>query len=241
MDETKRREEFRDVCGKHQIAKTLHHGYDRFYPRYIKELGNIPNFGMVEIGMNEINSVKMWLEYFPNAYIYGMDIGMESRGERYSIFRGDQSNLEHLVKFSRYISTFHYEIYLIIDDGTHFPDHQVGTFNYLFANVLKPGGIYIIEIIETSYWKDGSLYGHTFNFGYGNTKSIVEIFKSLVDTINIEFISNEDRETMTSPISADAQKMISSITFGQNCIIVTKKTEDEAKYSDRAYRFACYV
>ncbi|CAK7994531.1 Hypothetical protein POVR1_LOCUS55 [uncultured virus] len=240
MDEERRRKEFLEIGLKHGTDKISQHSYHRFYPRYLKELGSIKDFGMLEIGIDRSMSLATWLEYFPDAYIYGMDIGMESKGDRYSIFRGDQSKPEDLMELRRSILTLNHKIYFINDDGSHVPEHQIMTFNDLFVNLLQPGGIYIIEDIETSYWKRGHIYGYDFSYGYKNPKSVVQIFKSVVDDINKEYLSSHDKEVqmlVNDSISVTAKGMISTVTFGANCIIITKKTFDEMAMHDRSYRF----
>jgi hypothetical protein len=42
-------------------------------------------------------------------------------------------------------------------------------------------------------------------------------------------------------LSAETREAVSSITFGQNCIIITKKTEEERAYDGRAYRFESHL
>lgn len=39
---------------------------------------------------------------------------------------------------------------MIVDDGSHIPSHQMASWHYLFKT-LKPGGIYVIEDLHTSY------------------------------------------------------------------------------------------
>ena len=117
---------------------------------------------------------------------------------------------------------------LIVDDGSHFPEHQMLAFETLFAAV-KPGGVFIIEDIETSYWPVGhQLYG---NYMTGET-NVVESFKRIADRVNHEFTGHD-----YPAVAADVE----SVTFAQNCVIVTKRDtphESEASYDDRPYRFA---
>ena len=54
---------------------------------------------MIEIGIEQLSSLKMWLHYFANMHIYGMDINLEKSGERFSIFKGDQSSRKDLEIF----------------------------------------------------------------------------------------------------------------------------------------------
>ena len=188
---------------------------------------------MLEIGVEGYHSIKLWLDYFPNAFIYGVDIKFASEGERFKIICADQSNLAALTTLVTQVP----QMPFIIDDGSHVPAHQLLTFDVLFQSVLTPGGIYIIEDVETSYWRHGSVYGYPTSFGLGHPESCVEIFKSVVDYINAEFIF--DKSTLPDlAISKETLSWIESIQFNQNCIIITKKTEEtKLKYGYRSYRF----
>jgi hypothetical protein len=195
---------------------------------------------MIEIGIDQKKSLLTWLEYFPNAFIYGIDIRVASSGPRHKIFKADQSNaveLESIIK-----NEISHPVFFIVDDGSHIPEHQIASFNYLFSNTLMPGGVYIIEDIETSYWITNGIYGYPTNYGYRHSKSIIEIFKDLVDEINNEFLNQQAKnlqdERLGSDLSVMARSSISSITFGQNCIIIVKKTQEEEIYANRDYRFS---
>ena len=75
---------------------------------------------------------------------------------------GDQSKLSTMEMLSSTSKGYgNYDI--IIDDGSHVPQHMVYTLYSLFDTALNPGGIYIIEDIETNYWKNGTvLFGYIF-------------------------------------------------------------------------------
>jgi hypothetical protein len=166
----------------------------------------------------------MWLELFPNAYIYGMDIDKEYSGERYSVVKGDQSKQADLEKLNALISA-NKGLFFINDDGSHIPEHQLLTFNTLFPS-LEEGGIYIIEDIETSYWTKHGLYGYETRYGYKHPNSIIEIFKEVADSVNSEFAGKRENRVMH-------HHMIGSITFYRNCIIIVKQTRPERTYRYR--------
>lgn len=218
--------------------KITHHGYYRFYPRFLEHYRNISNCAILEIGVENEFSIKLWLDYFPQAFIYGIDINLENDGERFKIMKADQSSLTQLQKVKRQIDK---DLFFIIDDGSHIPQHQILTFNYFFP-LLMTGGTYIIEDIETSYWSRGGLYGYKTNYGYHNSKSVVEFFKFLIDDINTEFLKPIHKKTQSQIVDKFVSKLtrswISSITFAQNCIIILKKTEEEKMlFDNRKYRF----
>ena len=229
--------EFAQLGRKHGTDKVTHHGYHRFYPRFIDHYRSITGGGMLEIGVDRSHSLNMWLEYFPNAFIYGVDISIIASGDKYKIFKADQSKLgemKHIVE-----KDIKHPLFLIVDDGSHIPEHQVQCFDYLFNHALLPGGTYIVEDIETSYWSRGGLHGYTTRYGYHHEHSAIEVFKDLLDDVNREFLTEENRiaqeRRIGREISAETRKQISSISFGQNCIIITKKTEEENQYTDRMY------
>ena len=162
----------------------------------------------------------MWLELFPNAFIYGIDIGKQLNGSRHNVFKCDQSNINDLFNVKEKIKSKN--IFFINDDGSHIPEHQLLTFNTLFP-ILCEGGIYIIEDIETSYWTKNGLYGYKTRYGYKHPDSIIEIFKDVIDSINSEF-------SKITKSRVNHLQFISNITFSKNCIIITKKKQEQRKY-----------
>ena len=202
---------------KTNTDKILYHRYDRIYDKFLSSFKE-KNIKLFEIGCgSEHASFKMWKEYFLNGMIYSMDINEEIETDRGIVYKGDQTKIEDLEKMVQIIG----ECDIIIDDGSHIPQHQIDTFNYLFDNMLKNGGVYIIEDIECSYWNPkSSLYGYEV----GNL-NIVDYFQSLPHKINAEFSQFKNN------------KLISSVTFFKNCIILNKMTLEEIEENKRKYRF----
>jgi hypothetical protein len=227
---------------RYKTDKVTDHGYHRFYHDVLNPLHD-KAFNMFEIGVAGYNSIDMWKAYFPQAKIYGLDINTEYRDERIRIFRADQSNKGQLEAI---IAQIPERCDVIIDDGSHLPEHQALTFDIFFRDLLNDGGTYIIEDIEVSYWKRGGLYGYQTAYGIGHTMSIIEKFKPVVDFINARFVGPDDTKQLLGKIG-DTFSMatliaISSITFCQNCIIIKKKQPYEYRYiTDKPYRFADYI
>lgn len=117
------------------------------------------------------------------------------------------------------------------------------SFSALFGSALSHGGVYIIEDIEVSYWSKGKLYGYSTSFGFCDPQSIVERFKLMADVVNWEFL-REDCRTLLPESAASTgldlavMRMAKSISFVQNCIIVTKKNKEDVIFENRTYRFA---
>lgn len=213
--------------------KITHHGYHRFYEKVIDKNST----KMLEIGIERKHSLNLWLSYLPNCYVYGIDINIELTGDRYCIFKYDQSNIDHLSQLKMKIGDA--QLDFILDDGSHVPEHQILSFNTLFS-LVKDGGIYIIEDIETSYWKNALLYKHTINCGHTSNMNLINIFSNVLHLLNKEFLKKNNQTELENktliPIAVIDQ--ISSITFGQNCIIIRKKEQYEYEYNNRTYRFA---
>ena len=221
---------------KFKSNKITHHGYERFYDYFLCPFKDV-KFNFLEIGIDQGRSLKLWNEYFTNATIYGMDINESYTHKKGKVIKGDQSNKKDLNRVIKEIKVSKF----IIDDGSHKPEHQLITFNHLFKNLLEGDGIYIIEDIETSYWRKAELYGYKINAGYDAKNNIVTIFKNIVDIVNREFLLEEHIEYIKkfNKIDFDNLKYISFIAFAQNCIIIKKMTQERyEKYGKRKYRFA---
>lgn len=207
--------------------KINHHGYHRFYPWFLHHIRD-DAIKILEIGIDETESIKLWNEYFTDVEIHGIDIEQKKfDSSKVKLFCIDQSNEYQLEDFSRRRSLFYN---LIIDDGSHVPSHQILTLKKLWPT-LKPSGIYIIEDIETSYWGKSSIYGYNFN---SRKENCVETLLSAVNNINSEFCLKPKKNIFLDDL-ADEIEMIS---FGQNCIILIKKDyQIFSKFYQRNYRF----
>lgn len=227
--------EFYTIGNNAGTDKIYHHGYHRFYDQYIKR--NIKK--LLEIGVEGGHSVNLWLQYCPDATIYGLDIKTQYINDRVQIFKGDQSNESDLNKLSEKTGN---DVDVIIDDGSHVPEHQIFSFEKLFKNV-KAGGIYIIEDIETSYWKNEGLHDYETRYGEEKEWNIINIFKEVLHLLNREYMNAEElaRVQARCKLSTDVIDAISTITFCQNCIIIKKKEFYEYQYVNRLYRFARFV
>jgi len=231
---------FGELGLRYKTDKVFEHGYHRFYHSVLNHLRDKP-FNMMEIGIAGFNSVDMWKAYFPLAKIYGIDIKAEYKDERLCIYRADQSKRDDL---ERVIKNMAVKCDFINDDGSHIPEHQILSFDMFFSDLLNDGGIYIIEDIETSYWKRNGLYGYETKYGYNHPNSLIEKFKLVLDFLNAKYLSLEDKKYMLDQLnflSLETLCAISSITFAQNCIIIKKKESYEYPYSSGVYRFASNV
>lgn len=130
---------------------------------------------MLEVGVLNGGSLRMWYDYFPHARIHAIDIRHEAREherDRVKIFVGDQKDpdlLDEVLANSGPLD-------LVVDDGSHRAEDQQGTLHHLWPH-LKPGGIYIMEDTHTSY-REG--WGMT----YREPHTTMEFLKRVADDIH---------------------------------------------------------
>lgn len=88
-------------------------------------------------------SVRMWLDYLPNARVFGFDISDFSAVslERFTFVQGDMGDPRDLARL-RGMCPEGFDV--VVDDGSHASWHQQTAFIELFP-ALVPGGTYIVE------------------------------------------------------------------------------------------------
>ncbi|CAE8642663.1 unnamed protein product, partial [Polarella glacialis] len=64
---------------------------------------------------------------------------------------GDQADTYFLRRMARQIRAQFGPVDIIIDDGAHLLGAQVASFSVLFFNLLRNGGLYLVEDMATSY------------------------------------------------------------------------------------------
>jgi len=145
----------------------VNHGYMRWYGRHFDPIRHQVQ-RVLEIGVQTDRSIKMWEEYFPNAEIIGLDIDPACKaysGGRRTVVIGDQSDESFMDSLGRTFGPFD----VVIDDGSHIPDHILLGFQKLFP-YLTENALYVMEDIG----------GVTGDF----TGSVHTFLKQLVDGIN---------------------------------------------------------
>ncbi len=157
------------------------HNYTEVYSRYFASLKNKP-IKFFEIGIFEGNGVQMWEQYFPNAELHFMDITFDyakyfSTRSHYHL--GDQANVYDL---HRVIDSTGGDFDIIIDDGGHTMKQQLVSFVTLFPFV-KSGGMYVIEDLHTSYWKDYG-GGGTYQHPKAGPGTFIQFLKDRIDDVN---------------------------------------------------------
>jgi cephalosporin hydroxylase len=129
-----------DKAGQRQLLWI----YDRFLAPYRQAPVNV-----LEIGVLDGASLRMWRDYFPNGVVHGIDVDPATTahaGERIGVFVGSQGDarfLDHVVASAG-------DFDLVVDDGSHLARDQIATLLHLWPHV-KAEGTYIVEDTHTSY------------------------------------------------------------------------------------------
>lgn len=161
---------------------TVTHCYLDNYERYFVSWRD-KEFTLLEIGVGNGSSIKMWREYFPNAKVYGIDINPDCAGE--GIFIGNQNDKEFLEKVLAVTGT----IDILVDDGSHEGWRTIDTFRYLFP-LVNSGGLYFVEDSATFY---NNHYSGEYD-GNGRTK-VYNFFSDMpyhVDVAGRGMCGNQD-------------------------------------------------
>lgn len=181
------------------------------------------NVHLLEIGIGGYDdpnnggaSLKMWEEYFTQGCIYGLDwhakTGLAS--DRIKVFQGSQADP---LAFSPIIEANPDRAFdIIVDDGSHRSEHVITTFLMMFQYV-KPGGWYVIEDTQTSYWTDYS--GSSTDLT--SPMSTMSFFKQFIDGLNWREIHRPGY----APTSFDLS--IVSMRFYHNLIFIEKGFNEE--------------
>lgn len=186
--------------------------YFEVYDRHLKNLYPKPKH-LVEVGVQGGGSLEMWSRiYAGSCKITGIDIDPKCAELSYdsdmvSVIIGDQGAdgfwNDILPKLGK--------IDVFIDDGGHFMDQQILTFEKVFPQ-LSVGGVYICEDTHTSYmsYNGGGLY---------RKASFIEYSKRLIDTIHINWFEELDSEQERL---AKITKDLTSIHFYDSIIVFEK-------------------
>jgi hypothetical protein len=190
-----------------------HHDYARFYDSILSPMRHTAR-RVLEIGVYEGGSLRMWKEYFDNAMVYGIEIMTERKFDSPWIktYIGSQTD-------EAFLATVPGTFDVIVDDGSHLSCDQICTFEIMFKRV-NSGGFYIVEDTSCSYWID---------FTPGNGPTAVEYFKSLVDHVNMhgfsvdgKFDRNRDLLLQHKADASEWERTIDYIIFYNSAIVIKK-------------------
>lgn len=117
---------------------------------------------LLELGIQRGGSMYLWRDLLPNAQIAGLDLNeipIEDETGRLHIYQGFQQDRKILDQIGSDVAPQGFDV--IVDDASHLGKYTAESFWHLFANHLKPGGIYVIDDWACGYWNEWS-DGHAF-------------------------------------------------------------------------------
>ena len=129
-------------------------------------------------------SIRMWLEFFKNAKIHGLDVSDFSwfDHDRFSFFRCDMDKRENISSTTSEMPGMD----IVLDDASHASHHQQYAFLEIFPK-LKSGGLYVIEDLRwqpphmerKGFTKTGELF-----YGFQTKKTFTHSNQNLANELN---------------------------------------------------------
>lgn len=182
--------------------------YDECFRRYIAHRPNI-----LEIGVQNGGTLQILNDYLKNAVLYGVDINpkvlnltLNANIQVYNFNITDEQSI------NQYFKNLKFDI--IIDDGSHICSDIIQTFKLFFSR-LKPGGVYLIEDLHTSYWK-------SHGGSYLGADSAIEFFKKFADLLNFYHIKDPHFEKNFSLEDRYIFEWLRSIYFYDSVVVIHK-------------------
>ena len=193
----------------------LIHKWNHYFDIYERHFNRFRNKEIVilEIGVSQGGSLQMWKDYFGDkAKIFGIDIDPRCKKleeENIKIFIGSQSDREFLRKIKETIPM----VDILIDDGGHYMDQQIVSYEELFSHI-KNNGVYLCEDLHTSYWP---------KWGGGHRKSdtFIEYSKNFIDYLHA-FHSKQSSLKVNS-----FTQSVDSIHYYDSIIVIEKRNREK--------------
>lgn len=144
------------IVGLDTDKNTVHSYVDHYYESAFKD--KKPDV-LVELGVQFGGSIKLWNEYF-GCEIYALDIIEDKAFSEYCL---KYPNIHYILE--RFPDIPEYDIF--IDDGSHELCDQIAAID-LYLPKIKPGGLFIIEDVQSRYDLDALMKHlhpkHTYSF-----------------------------------------------------------------------------
>jgi hypothetical protein len=129
-----------DIGIRHGTDKATAHKYLDFYEQHIGSPRTILEFGVLNGA-----SLRMWRDAFPDASVIGFDTNPTVNPEGTHVLKGDATDKNNWLRL------WQPKFDLIIDDASHMVADQIAAFN-LWWPCVNDGGHYIIEDIHTMHY-----------------------------------------------------------------------------------------
>ena len=169
---------------------------------------------ILELGIGEESyglgggSLMMWRDYFVNSRIIGVDLWDKSPldGDRIQTIVGDCSDPDFLAGLVRDHGPFD----VVIDDASHMASQTLKSL-FVLLHAVRPGGYYVVEDTQTSYWPTHE--GTSLAINAIDTP--VAWFKHSIDIINRRFITDPRHWPLRAGFPLTAMHVYENICFLQ--------------------------
>jgi len=156
--------------------------------------------------------------FFRKAKVYGLDLINKEflNSKRIKTLIGSQNDKKFLNSLAKQFGPFE----IIIDDGSHFANHQLTSFNHLYK-YLNENGIYVIEDLSGSY-KNSS--GGDPNLSA--KRNLISFFAKTVHSTNLNMLIKKQLQK---------QKFVnfSKVFFFGKAILIQKKSKKIKPYNNK--------
>lgn len=130
---------FTSDASKYKTDK-IYHNLLPFYEQKFKYIKD-QSVKILEVGCLGYESIKYWLDYFPNGSVFGIDKDDSSfEHPRFKFFKANQGDLGSLVSIANEIGNLD----VVIDDGAHTYNETKNVFEAFWPKVKKDG-FFVIE------------------------------------------------------------------------------------------------
>lgn len=180
---------------------------------------------LLEIGLYNGGSLRMFREFLPNATLHGIDIDPRCYAYQAEIPNTQVRLLDQAdpAALTAFIEELGGAYDLILDDGGHTMEQQLVSFHTLWPHV-NPGGVYVIEDIGTSYLVE---YGGQ---PLGAPGTSMDLCKGLTDAVNLGahveqgFVSTPGtcRATVSPEELKGIRRDIASVHFHPSTTVIVK-------------------
>jgi len=188
------------------------HNYLAVYEQVLQSMRDKP-IKLLEIGIFNGASLRMWRDYFPQGKIVGVDNkpqALEHAGERIEVYHGDQADPDGLIA----LATKHGPFDVIIDDGSHIWWHQIATMRALLP-LVRSGGHYILEDLHTSFGE------YVPNYGVNSKETAASFCFRFAERVLADRALKLDPEP--DPFLAAAPQLVSKVLIANRTAIFYRK------------------
>ena len=143
-----------EIVDNSKTDKNTVHSYLELYQKLLHKKKETAR-NVLEIGVNQGGSIKLWHDFFTNATIYGLDIipitqmwSDIKNNNRIKLGRFDAYNVKF---FTNNFLNKNIQFDFMLDDGPHTLE-SMKQFIRLYSKVMTNDGILIIEDIQSIDW-----------------------------------------------------------------------------------------